>query len=292
MARNLIRPLESRHNFTQSGWLILISLSGQHKLGKATKTLFLPQNFFVQDRRLTVCSLIAAAAAASHHHEGRRLIHGPLASILLDQGFPVEYELDEFNSPYTGTTLCRLQYWLCRLRCKISFRHLATSFLGTFTLLSETTRTTNSRWLQSFLSSNSKHDFCYTMANISPSHIQQCLNLTMHFSLRNLAAKMLSQLYNNYYVHFRTNALGKYEPSPLPPPKSNTIPAVLLQGWFWHEITQKGWYAIKETETKTGRRPPTIPISLNKPGNKLIENMSGVQKYIDVVININQSVIL
>ena len=71
-------------------------------------------------------------------------------------------------------------------------------FLETFTLLPETTRTTNSRWLQSFLSSNGKHDFCYTMANLSPSHIQQCLNLTMHFSLRHLAAKMLSQLYNNF----------------------------------------------------------------------------------------------
>ena len=49
-----------------------------------------------------------------------------------------------------------------------------------------------------FLSSNSNHDFCYTMTNISPSHIQQCLNLTMHFSLRHLAAKMLSQLYHNF----------------------------------------------------------------------------------------------
>ena len=31
-----------------------------------------------------------------------------------------------------------------------------------------------------------------------PQHIQQCLNLTMHFSLRHLAAKMLSQLYHNF----------------------------------------------------------------------------------------------
>ena len=71
-------------------------------------------------------------------------------------------------------------------------------FLETFTLLPETIRTTNSWWLQSFLSSNSKHNFSYTMANISPSHIQQCLNLTMHFSLRHLAAKMLSQFYHNF----------------------------------------------------------------------------------------------
>ena len=166
------------------------------QIGEAAKHLF-SQNFFVQDRRLMVCSSIAAAA--SHQHEKSRLIYGPLASILLDQRFPVEYELDELNTPLTGTTFSRLQYWLCRLRCKtpthfISGQH----FQETFMLLSETTRTTNSRWLQSFLSSNSKHDFCYTMANISPSHIQQCLNPTMHFSLRHLAAKMLSQLYNNF----------------------------------------------------------------------------------------------
>ena len=71
-------------------------------------------------------------------------------------------------------------------------------FLDTFTVLPETTKTTNSRWLQLFLASNSKHDFCYTMANISSSCIQQCLNLTMHFSLRYLAAKMLSPLHNNF----------------------------------------------------------------------------------------------
>ena len=71
-------------------------------------------------------------------------------------------------------------------------------FLETFTLFIETTRTTNPWVTTSFLSSNSKHDFYNTMANISHSHIQWCLNLTMHFSLRQLAAKMLFQLYNNF----------------------------------------------------------------------------------------------
>ena len=85
------------------------------------------QNNFVQDRRITVCSSIAAA---SHHHEGSRLIYGPLVSSLLDQGFPVEYELDELNTPHTGTTFSHLQYWLCRLRCKIPLRRQATSPLG------------------------------------------------------------------------------------------------------------------------------------------------------------------
>ena len=31
-----------------------------------------------------------------------------------------------------------------------------------------------------------------------PQYIQQCLNLMIHFSLRHLAAKILSQLYNNF----------------------------------------------------------------------------------------------
>ena len=34
--------------------------------------------------------------------------------------------------------------------------------------------------------------------HISLSHNQQCLNLTMHFSLWHLAAKMISHLYNNF----------------------------------------------------------------------------------------------
>ena len=54
----------------------------------------------------------------------------PLRIFLLDQGFPVEYELDEFNTPHTGTTLRHPQNWLYRLRCKIPPRHLATSPLG------------------------------------------------------------------------------------------------------------------------------------------------------------------
>ena len=54
----------------------------------------------------------------------------PLCLFLLDQGFPVEYELDEFNTSYTGTTLRHPQNWLCRRRCKILLRHLATSPLG------------------------------------------------------------------------------------------------------------------------------------------------------------------
>ena len=49
--------------------------------------------------RCTYCPLFSLAAA-SRHHEESHLIYEPLESILLDQGFPVEYELDEFNQPH------------------------------------------------------------------------------------------------------------------------------------------------------------------------------------------------
>ena len=51
----------------------------------------------------------------------------PLRLFLFGQGIPVEYELDKFNTPHTGTTLFHPQNWLCRWRCLIPLRHLATT---------------------------------------------------------------------------------------------------------------------------------------------------------------------
>ena len=49
------------------------------------------------------------------------------------QGIPVEYKLDTFNLPHTGTTLCHPQNWLCRFDAQLSSRHLAlNSPLGHF----------------------------------------------------------------------------------------------------------------------------------------------------------------
>ena len=107
-----------------------------------------------------------------------------LRLFLLDQGFPVECELDEFNTPHTGTTLhhppkkLAMSTTMHKSAPTPSYFTSGQHFLETFTLLPETTRTTNSRWLQTFLSSNSKHDFCYTMANISLSHVQQHAQLS------------------------------------------------------------------------------------------------------------------
>ena len=111
-------------------------------------------------------------AAASRHHEESHLIYGPLEFILLDQGFPVDFELDEFNPPHTRTTLRRLQLWLCRLWRKIPLRHSATSSLGNifwkYSYFSpQTTRTTHSWTTTMFLPLTSKHDFC----NIYSDHI-------------------------------------------------------------------------------------------------------------------------
>ena len=53
-------------------------------------------------------------------------------------------------------------------------------FLETFTFLPETTRTTNSRWLQRFSPQTANTTFCYTMANISPSHVQRHALLSPH----------------------------------------------------------------------------------------------------------------
>ena len=71
--------------------------------GEIYQTLSLSQNSFVQYRRLTVCSSIAAAAAAAAATQWGKPSN--LRLFLLDQGFPIEYELDEFNTPHTGTTL-------------------------------------------------------------------------------------------------------------------------------------------------------------------------------------------
>ena len=46
------------------------------------------------------------------------------------KGYQLNIELYEFNTPHTGTALRHPRNWLCRLRCKIPLRHLATSSLG------------------------------------------------------------------------------------------------------------------------------------------------------------------
>ena len=97
----------------------------------------------------------------------------PLRLFLLDQGIPVEYELDKFNTPHTGTTLFHPQNWLCRLRCLIPLRHLATtSPLGNIFWRHSRFSTNNQNHkltvTPKFISSNGKHDFRYTLRTYLP----------------------------------------------------------------------------------------------------------------------------
>ena len=142
-------------------------------MGKARQKLSSSVPFRTRQTYLLSTPFIAAA---SQHHEKSHLIYGPLESILLDQGFPVEYELNACNQPHTGTPLCRLQLLLCRQRRAIALRYPATSSLGNvFWRLScfspTTTRTTHSWVTTSFLPLTSKHDLCYTCGDhISRRH--------------------------------------------------------------------------------------------------------------------------
>ena len=120
-------------------------------------------------------------AAASRIHEESHLINGPLESSLLDEGFPVEYELDEFNTPHTETTLSPPPTLATSTATQNSLRRPATSSLGNIFwrhshFSPQTTRVTHSWTTTRFLSLTSKHDFCNTMATIYHSHIQPCLN--------------------------------------------------------------------------------------------------------------------
>ena len=84
----------------------------------------LPQKLSKWADVITVCSHFSSSITPRH------LVYGPLESSLLDQGFPIEYKLDEFNLPHTGTTKSPLQLWLCRLLCKIPLRQPGISHLG------------------------------------------------------------------------------------------------------------------------------------------------------------------
>ena len=140
---------------------------GQHKNGES-----LPNYLFLRTFLTGWTYFLSALhiAAESQHHEESRLIYGPLESTLLDQGFPVEHELDTRNPTLTGQPLCRLYLLLCLQRRAILLRHPVTSFLGNIiwrlSCLSPTATRIIHLWvITSFLSLNSKHDFRHVYRN-------------------------------------------------------------------------------------------------------------------------------
>ena len=118
----------------------------------------------------------------------------PLRLFLLDQGFPVEYRLDTFNTPHTGTTLLHPQNWLRRLQCLIPLRHLSTTspldnIFWRHAHFSTNNQNQKITVTSTSISSNSKHDLCYTMAKISPSRLPR------HALLSLLSPNSISSLY-------------------------------------------------------------------------------------------------
>ena len=175
--------------------------SGSTKLGKRCQTLS-SSELFKKDRRLTVRSSIAVE---SRHHEESYLIHGPLAFILIDQGFLVEYELDEFNTPHTGTTLSRFLSDIQPLHPWATFSgHMLPSPNNqdhtsmddyTIPVLNQQTRLLLHLW-RPYLT----HTFNNT------------LTITLHISLRHLAAKMPSHLHNYFLPSFLRDLQYKRNP--------------------------------------------------------------------------------
>ena len=95
----------------------------------------------------------------------------PLRLFLLDQGIPVEYELDKFNTPHTGTTLFQPQNSLCRSRCLIPLLALISPLGHIFTWPHASPRNNQKHKLTvtpKFISSNDKHGFRYILRAYFP----------------------------------------------------------------------------------------------------------------------------
>ena len=170
MARNLIRPWGSTHNFTQSGWLILFStdhLSGQHKLGKLSNTPSFSE--LLRSGQTSYCLLFNSSCSITPPWGKLSNLWTPyiyslrprVPSWIWIRWIQYATHRNNFTSPPKLAMSTAVQNSTPTPSYFISGQH----FLETFMRLPETTRTTNSQWLQSFLSSNSKHDFCYTLAN-------------------------------------------------------------------------------------------------------------------------------
>ena len=170
LARNLIRPLGSTHNFTQSGWLIPFNpdhLSGQYKVGKLSNTLSFTE--LLRSGQTSYCLLFNSNSSITPPYGKLSNLWTPCVYSLRPR-VPswiwirwIQYATHRNNltSPSKLAMSTAKQNFAPTPCYFISGQH----FLETFPLLSETTRITNSRWLQSFLSSNSKHYPPHTFNN-------------------------------------------------------------------------------------------------------------------------------
>ena len=176
--RDLIRPLGSTHNSTQSGWLILFNpdhLPGSTNWGNRQTLPFRRTTSFSTD----IYRLLFNSSSRYRHNEGSCLIYGPLASISLRPRDPswiwiryIQYATHRNN--FTSPPKLAMSTAMPNLAPTPSdYFTSGQHFLETFTLLPETIKITNSRWLQSFSPQTANTTFATLMANISPSHVQR-----------------------------------------------------------------------------------------------------------------------
>ena len=106
---------------------------GQHKNCKSP-----PNYLFLRTFRTgrTYFQSVPFIAAEAQHHEESPPIYGPLESTLLDQGFPVEHELDAWNQPHTGTPYVASNFWYVysdvQFRSDIQLPHSWATLSGDF----------------------------------------------------------------------------------------------------------------------------------------------------------------
>ena len=97
----------------------------------------------------------------------------PLRLFLLDQGIPVEYELDKFNTPHTGTTLFHPRKLAMSIMMSNSAPALATTsplgnIFGDIHASPQNNQKHKLTVTPKFISSNGKHDFRYILRTYFP----------------------------------------------------------------------------------------------------------------------------
>ena len=97
------------------------------QIGESRQTLSLPPNFFVENRH-NDCPLSSIATAPPPWGKPSNLWTPFIYSLRLR--VPSWIRIRWIQYATHRNKFNRLQYWLCRLRCKIPLRHLATSSLG------------------------------------------------------------------------------------------------------------------------------------------------------------------
>ena len=143
------------------------------------------------------------------------------------QRIPVEYKLDTFNMPRTGTTLCHPQNWVCRFDAQLSSRHLAlNSPLGHFNRDNahspQIPDTRNSRWIQSsfpptatwLLLNYGKHNPSHVRRHTLPSQPSQLSHKSISFPYRlfthNLSTSPAAQTQTTFSMLPTKNILFRY----------------------------------------------------------------------------------